>query len=133
MESMSNAELLNYASSAIDGMGAQFQYWLSVSFAAIVASFMGANRLTNKARVILTILYSFAVITFLLAYLAYLEGVIVTTNLMAQRGAEIMMPSSYGPFLLFSRTLIFVLGTVTTIWFIHSSDFLEPESERKVT
>ena len=133
METMSNAELLAYASAAIEGMGAQFQYWLSVSFAAIVASFMGANRLTNKARIILTVLYSLAVITFLFAYLAYLESVTVSGDIVAQRDTEILMPASYGLFLIISRALIFIFGTATTIWFIHSSDFLKPESDESNT
>jgi hypothetical protein len=53
------AELFFIAESAID---AQFQFWIAITFAVIVANFVAGRRLSKRSRSVIALLYALAVV-----------------------------------------------------------------------
>ena len=102
------------ATSAVD---AQWQYWVSITFAVIVATFVGAERLSLRTRYLIAALYLVA--TVVLGSRAILYGVTLAGSL------EILQQSSVTdifppPNLIagVSRMLMVIGGVSATLWFL---------------
>jgi len=118
MDSISNAELVELFFAAQELLDAQFQYWLSASIAAIVASFVAGERLTRKMGYILVVLYLGATMLFCLRYFA----VAGTLSLYGAEAAARELVGEVGreltPLMRAIRVMLFVTGMITTIWFL---------------
>jgi hypothetical protein len=118
VDSISNADLLELFFDAQALVEAQFQYWLSVSFAAIVASFVARDRLTRKLGVVLVALYLSATTLFVLRYyaaigeLGNIAGEAMLRELLSDRGPRVVGAITV------ARTILFILGTGITTWFL---------------
>ena len=99
-------------------MNNQFQNWLTITFATIVASFAARNKLSKKMKYLVTALYVLASLTCGSAYYYVVQENFELTILLVELGREESGPIMAGIF----RTFLFVLGIVTTIFFIHKSD-----------
>ena len=118
MDSISNAELMELFFAAQQLLDAQFQYWLSASFAAIVASFVAGERLTRNMSYILVLLYVGATALFTLRYFA-------AAGTLTLYGAESTARELIGeigrdltPVMQVIRIVLFITGTAATIWFL---------------
>ena len=78
MEAFSAAELIELTLIANELLDAQFEYWLSISFAAVVATFIGGDYLSRKMRYVLVVLYLLASTLLIFKYLSVLGW---TTNI----------------------------------------------------
>ena len=109
------SELLLLAQGLID---TQFQYWITITFAMVVAGFAAGERLTQKLR--------YAVVTLYLLATLVLGGrsFVIASN--ADSLAEVLEQSNSQIFDLgwgigFARTLVYVLGTSVAIYFLLAS------------
>jgi hypothetical protein len=62
------AQLLDLYLEVIQDIDTQFQVWISITFAVLVASFVAGQRLSRSARVSIAVLYVFAAIVLYLRY-----------------------------------------------------------------
>src|SRR5262245_32056257 len=60
MNEISNSDLLNLVLTQRSSIDLQFQFWLSITFAVVVASFTAGRRLVPKLRVLTCVLYVLA-------------------------------------------------------------------------
>ena len=115
MEQPSIADLLELIMMAESSIDTQFQFWLTVTFATIVASFVARNLLTSKMRMITSALYLVA--TFVLASRWYYDAqdIVVYIEMLATLNYTNPPPIATS----FSRMLLMVLGTFATIYFLY--------------
>ena len=122
MENLSTGDALATALAIRDQVGVQFQYWLTITFAAIVAAHMGRNTLRFKLKIGVATLYLLASVLFLTNYLTTAVDYLPYRNLIIARGGS--MNDSYialaSTFIL--RVALFIVGTSLTIWFLFKTD-----------
>ena len=124
MDLISNAELVEIYWLIQERVDAQFQYWLSVSFAVIVACFVAGERLNSKLRLLLTALYFLAAGVFIMKYFTNQTALIMYVSEMNSRAlnyrdlgaSEYLLPT-----IVWFRQILFLVGTITTIWFLYSN------------
>lgn len=94
----------------------QFQTWLTITFATIVAVFSAKELLTFKMKWLITTLYLCASITLasIAVYLA--ENNVISIALLKSRGVEFASPLFAGV----SLFCVVIIGMITTCYFIHS-------------
>jgi len=123
MDQLSNAEFLTLLSNTFVAMGSEFQYWLSATFAVIVATFIAGDRLTRAMRVWVGVLYVCVSIVNFGRYYFLVEIWMAVADEAAKRGirteflpgnASDLPPALAG----YIRPVVFVLGLGTTIWFL---------------
>lgn len=115
MEELSLVQILELIRVNEAAIVTQFQTWLTITFATIVAVFAGKELLSFHIKWLITGLYLSASITItgMCIYLA--ESNVVFTSLLQLRNVEIASP-------LFASVALFVLvlvGVATTCYFIH--------------
>lgn len=115
MEELSLVQILELIRVNEAAIVTQFQTWLTITFATIVAVFAGKELLSFHIKWLITGLYLSAstTITGMCIYLA--ESNVVFTSLLQLRNVEIASP-------LFASIALFVLvlvGIATTCYFIH--------------
>jgi Ca2+/Na+ antiporter len=111
MDEFSPAELFILEQSAIN---LQFEFWLTVTFAVIVASFVAGRQLVQKLRVAIAFLYALAVVVFLSRwYYAAIDSEFFREAL-NDAGVAINLPWVT----VFSRVVLVVLGTTATLTFL---------------
>lgn len=125
MEQLSVAEILELIRINEEAMVVQFQTWLTITFATIVAIFAGRKLLTPLMRWLVTILYLLAsmAVTALSIYLA--ENNAVLTDVLSARGVAIAAPVFAG----ITSFVLFLAGVGTTVYFIHMKMSGEPIQE----
>ncbi len=115
MEELTVAEILELIRINEEAMVIQFQTWLTITFATIVAVFAGRNLLTGLMRWLVTVLYLLAslAVTALSIYLAENNALLVT--ILASRDVTVAAPVFAG----ITSFVLFLAGVGTTVYFIH--------------
>ena len=115
MEELTVAEILDLIRINEQAMVIQFQTWLTITFATIVAVFAGRNLLTGLMRWLVTMLYLLAslAVTALSIYLAENNALLVT--ILASRDVAVAAPVFAG----ITSFVLFLAGVGTTVYFIH--------------
>ena len=111
-------ELLQNESASID---MQFQLWISVTFAVIIASFAARSHFTTSLKLFVTTLYALAATALTLRYTNDASQFVFLKAELTARAVN--YPSVADLKLL--RTLIYVLGSLATVVFV----FLNPRSQ----
>jgi len=114
VEQYSAAELTEIALSATSMADVQFQYWLTVTFAAVVAAFVAGQRLNLLLRSIAAVLYLLTAILLVSRFYSAVTIFGFMWSALADRGIEI--PSN--PVAWLFRGSVFVLGTGAAILFL---------------
>ena len=109
------AELQELTALSEASIDSQFQFWLTVTFAIIVASFAGRHVLTSTLKHITAFLYTLS--TFVFASRWYYDYL----DLRHYETLFIEMGHDPSPPLLtaFSRILLMSLGSVATLYFVY--------------
>ena len=94
----------------------QFQTWLTITFATIVAVFSAKELLTLKIKRLITLLYISASITIVSICVYLAESNVMSIRLLKSNGVEVASPMFAGSALL----LLLILGVATTCYFIHT-------------
>ena len=118
MESLTLVEILELLNSNLEHMNNQFENWLTITFATIVAAFAARNRLTNPMKYLVTGLYLLATFTCVSTYYTFVLGNLGLSELAVNLGREESVPLVAGA----ARISLVVLGVITTVYFIHKSD-----------
>jgi hypothetical protein len=116
MESVTTTDLLELILASEQFIDDQIEFWLTVTFATIVASFAGDKLLTVRNRIIVSVLYILA--TFLFMSRWYYEFLDLTLyfELLVNRGVLLEAPLVT----IFSRIALVVAGTLATLYFVNT-------------
>lgn len=115
MNELSVYEALDLIRTNEAAISTQFQVWLTITFATIVAVFAGRTLLTALIKWLVTILYLLASLTILASCIYLAEGNAQITALLLSQGA----PSSPPIFAGISYFVLYIAGVATTVYFIH--------------
>jgi hypothetical protein len=118
MDSLSTAELLEVAMNFRNSLDNQFQYWLTITFAVLVAGFVAGPKLSTTHRRVITILYFLAAALFFTRTLVDVRNFGIYIQAATERGAE--WYSTLAPMLIGGRSILYILGTSITLWFLNS-------------
>ena len=125
MEAMTNAELVEAFTNFQTLIDSQFQYWLSISFAAIVAGAFAGEKLTPRIRWFLTFLYVTTTAMFILRFNALSSDLGVFYAEIGTRELLELLNTQELVLLTGSRYLVWIVGSIGTIWFMLSGSKLE--------
>ncbi len=116
MEQLSNAELAELFLIMESAIYTQFEYWLTITFAVVVAAFVAGKRLNRNLRFALALLYALACVVLSSRWLySALDATDFRAALLAS-GVELHIPWVT----IISRILLFVLGTLAALYFLLS-------------
>ncbi len=107
-------ELLAFAYSSIDN---QFELWLTITFAVIIASYIAGHRLASWLRYCFALLYTLVSVLLLLM----LYSTVRTSRILIGEPTIFIGPDSGDPMMLtiiVLRNLVWLIGTVVTVLFI---------------
>ena len=121
MDSISTAELLELIFSANSVLDLQFQFWLAITFALIVATFTAKERLSKKVRLVISFLYLASTIVIFYRWWVSAQIAIEITEEVIARGVTWVAIAN--PFSGILRLLVFLVGTISTLWFLNTKDF----------
>ena len=95
-----------------------FEYWLTISFAFIAATFLGRKLLTSRVSLAFGALYILTVALLIARYIA--SGITADRYLALaiEQGAEPFVDSTSVTYL---RVVVFAAGTLSALWFLYTN------------
>ncbi len=120
MDQFSPAELTELWAIYESAIEAQFEFWLTVTFAVVVASFVAGTRLKRKLRFFVALLYALAVVVLMSRwYYLAAQGLVFRAALL-EVGVTLDRPWVT----IISRILLVALGTLATLAILLSKRLL---------
>ena len=116
MNETSVAELIELMQNESASIGMQFQLWLAITSAVVIANFAGSHHLSFWVRAFIAVLYAFASATILLRYANDASQFVFLQNELRIRGVE--YPAVIDLRIL--RALVYLCGTIAALVFILS-------------
>ena len=117
MEAIDTAAILEHLAFATSHVDSQFEYWLTITFASIVAGAVTGPRLEIKVRIFLVFLYLLATALLTLEYIGASQQIIQSALALNDRGIT-HEGVNFGPYQFALRLLLFLAGTLGTCWFL---------------
>lgn len=111
MNELSTAELLELRFMLESSIDMQFQAWMAVTFAVVVASYSGRSHLATHVRVVISIAYLLASYALFARWLTEVDRLEEFTRILLERGIS-MNPGFGAPF---ARVSTYALGTLITV------------------
>jgi membrane-associated HD superfamily phosphohydrolase len=113
-EELTNEELIQLYDVVTGSVNAQFELWLTITFAVIIASYLAGHRLARSLQYLMATLYTAVSV---LLYLMLLGAVQFSQqfdalNFGASSGSNVVLVIAV------LRTSVWILGTIATIVFI---------------
>ena len=103
----------------------QFQFWITITFSAIVASFVAGKHLSRRLRAVVALLYSLAVVVLISRwYYAAVQATLFSTQL-----AELGVTLGFPWITMISRVILVALGTTVALVFLLSKGLREETDE----
>ena len=127
MDSLSTAEILDLMMILREHIGTQFQYWLSITFALLVARYIAGERFLMSWRIFAAVLYVLATAVFIISIYVGALNFRIFLGELETRGDLWTGQSSI---LVGIRMTLFMLGTIGTLWFLFVTD---SENEKSTT
>lgn len=125
MESLSTAEILQLALYTMELVDAQFEYWLAVTFAVIVASYSARNHLNRRIRLVLSGLYILVTFVFFFRYVGIGFNGVMLIDAAKEQGVAWRSVRFLGTFRIFA----WVVGSIVTLWFLNTASVQSSDSE----
>ena len=116
MDSLTSAELLELLLLSEAAVDYQVEFWLTVSFATIVASFAARHLLTKRIRWLISFLYLASTFVFASRWFYNAWDALVYNEVLVSRGIE--MPVGYVSGV--ARMILFLAGTLATVYFLNA-------------
>jgi uncharacterized membrane protein YedE/YeeE len=113
-EELTNEELILLYDVVTGSVNAQFELWLTITFAVIIASYLAGHRLARSLQYLMAALYSAVSV---LLYLMLLRAVQFSQQFDALTVGE-FSESNVVLAIAVLRTSVWILGTIATIVFI---------------
>ena len=111
MNDISTSDLLNLVLTQRGNIDLQFQFWLTITFAVIVAAYSAGDRLDRKLRVMAAALYLLASVHLGSRWMFDGSVAMRWVNLLHARGVDIGIPW----FAVYARMALMVLGTAAAV------------------
>jgi hypothetical protein len=117
MDQISSDQLTEIYFHAMSLMDVQFQYWISITFAVVVATFVVGKRVRRALRCLMATLYLLASITLATRFLRFDS---IAQSALENLGDHAIVDAlvSEGYLLPISRISLYLLGTSTAVWFL---------------
>ena len=115
MQDPTVAELLELILMSESSIDIQAQFWITVTFATIVASYAARESLSNKLRALVSTLYLIATVVFASRWYYEVLDILIYEEMLRELGYENNTPILTG----ISRIALMLVGTVSTICFIY--------------
>ena len=116
MDQMSAAELYELAILSEASIDYQFQFWLTVTFAIILASFFARNLISGKLRHVIAFLYLLSTFVFATRwYYKYLD-LVQYGEMIEALGFEVLVPIPTA----IGRILLMAAGTLAATYFVYA-------------
>ena len=115
MDQYSLAELTELYFSATTSMDAQFQFWLSVTFAVVIAGFIAGDRLTKKLSYLAAILYGLATFVLIARFIDAARFGGMLRDSILEAGVEI---PTVNLAVIVARFSLLILGTLAALYFL---------------
>jgi hypothetical protein len=119
MDQYSAAELSELFLQGASFIELQFQFWIWITFATIVAAFVAGERLTPALRYVIAALYVLAVITLYRRSVFMGAAIAPIAEHLQQSEATIFPLFSLDMFV--TRTMLWIVGTVAAVYFLLTS------------
>lgn len=116
MDSITTTDLLQLILASEQFIDDQIEFWLTVTFATIVASFAGDKLLTVQNRIIVSVLYILATILFMSRWYYEFLDLTVYIELLGSRDVRLDTPVVT----IFSRLALVAAGTLATLYFVNT-------------
>jgi hypothetical protein len=113
-EDLTNEELIQLYDVVTGSVNAQFELWLTITFAVIIASYLAGHRLARLLQYLMATLYTAVSV---LLYLM-LVGAVQFSQQFDAMNVGLSSESSLVLAIVVLRTLVWVLGTIATNVFI---------------
>ena len=113
-EELSNEELIQLYDVVTGSVNAQFELWLTITFAVIIASYLAGHRLAKSLQYLIATLYSAVSVLLFLMLLGAVQFSQQFDELVIGASSE----SSVVLAIVVLRTSVWVLGSIATIVFI---------------
>ena len=110
---LTNEELIQLYDVVTGSVNAQFELWITITFAVIIASYLAGHRLARSLQYIIATLYT---AVSLLLYLMLLSAVQFSQQFDLNLGVS--SESKVVLAVVVLRTVVWILGTIATIVFI---------------
>jgi hypothetical protein len=112
-EELTNEELIQLYDVVTGSVNAQFELWITITFAVIIASYLAGHRLARSLQYIIATLYT---AVSLLLYLMLLSAVQFSQQFDLNLGVS--SESKVVLAVVVLRTVVWILGTIATIVFV---------------
>ncbi len=117
MDGVSTSEILQLIIEHEQFIDSQVEFWLTVIFATMVASFVGSSALTTTMRRIATVLYLVASVVFVSRMLYEGQDLTGYIEVLEPRGVLIEPPY----ITVIARYILIILGVSATVYFVNFS------------
>jgi hypothetical protein len=115
MDSISSAELIELILLQRQGFDAQFQFWITATFAVIIASFATANRLGVRYRVAIAVLYILTTFMLFARWGSDGQEIVILYSEIKTRGIPYSGPRVFAV----TKFVVVIFGTVTALVFLY--------------
>ena len=114
MEQLSPAELLEFILLHESVIDSQLQFWMTATFAIVVASFAARDVLTHRMRLIVSGLYLVATFVFASRWLYQALNILVYATALSDVGFSMRVPLAT----IVGRIVLMSFGTLMTLYFV---------------
>ena len=126
MDQFSPAELAELFFNRESVIDTQFQYWITITFAVIVANFVAGKRLSLRSRYVVSLLYALAVAVLVSRWSYVADDALQFRQQLEQMGVVLNFPL----FTVISRVALVAFGTAATLIFLLSNWLRDDPSDR---
>ncbi len=109
-------ELIGLMQNELAGIDTQFQFWLTITFAVVVASFMARGQLGITVRVVVAALYLLATALLSARSLGHVELAIYLGGVLTEHGID--APQTFSNLVGWLRRAVLTLGSISALIFI---------------
>ena len=109
-------ELIGLFQTELAGIDNQFQFWLTITFAAVVASFIARDLLGTTTRGLLALGYLLGTALLALRAGGHVESAMYLMGLLSERGVD--LPIGFSSVIGWLRRSVTLLGTIAALVFI---------------
>jgi len=115
---MTEFELLEMLKQTSSGIAQEFEFFLTVTFAVIFASYAVGNKLGVFPRIVICVLYLSSVLIFMLRYEILSNQIPLFQLGLAEIGSEYMKAPPAVPIIGILRRSIMVVGSIVTVYIV---------------
>jgi hypothetical protein len=125
---MTEFELISVLKETSDGIGQDFEFFLTATFALIIVSYTVGERLGKAPRVAITILYLAMVALLFVRYQGQATQALFATSVLREMSSA--YPTLDTVFLMWLRRFIFVAGALVAVYSVFKPVVISDKEER---